>query len=571
MRRRLLTLLLAAMPEVSGAQVAPTPERQTLPSDIRREAVDRWNGASSSAIRTSERLEIAAGRAVRGDVIVLTGPLIIGGHVSGNVVALNADVTLESTARLDGDLLVVGGEVTGLNTARVAGRTRIYRQALQYREDGDRIVGTDESGSDDVVWWRRVENSREGNWSDVLRVVQAGPYNRVEGLPIELGPAIQRLTPWGSVNLNAAAIVRTGSSFGSEGSDIGQSFRAEVRVGRDRGIGVGGSAFNIVDAIESWQLSDLETALAAFVTRRDYRDYYQRHGGNAFLTLYGARNLSLTGSFGEERWSSRVLRNPFTLFNSNNPWRPNPIVDEGLFHLANVSLKFDTRTDPEDPWAGWYLSSDLEYGRGTSTTLLPVGFRPRSTFGDMTYTRGFFDLRRYNRLGPSAQLNIRMVLGGWIDGDPLPLQRRLSVDGPGALPGFDFRSARAGPDVGACNVGVIAPARPALCDRIALGQIEFRRDLKLDITSLWEDWPRHYRSARGDVAWVLFMDAGRGWIVDRPRDDLNFGSGEIPPLSSFRTDIGTGFDFGGIGIYGAKAISASTEPMNFFVRLRHRF
>src|SRR5262249_53940627 len=105
----------------------------------------------------------------------------------------------------------------------------------------------------------------------------------------------------------------------------------------------------------------------------------------------------------------------------------------------------------------------------------------------------------------------------------------------------------------------------------ALGQIEFRRDLKLDITSLWEDWPHHYRSSRGDVAWVLFMDGGRGWIVARPHDDLHFGSGRIPPLGSFRTDVGTGFDFGGMGICGAKAISAWNEPMNFFVRLRHRF
>lgn len=569
MRKRFLTLLLAALPGMALAQT--TLERQPLPGDVRREVVDRWNGASASSVRSSERLEIPAGRDVHGDVLVRGGPLIVGGHVAGNVLALNSDVTIAPSARLDGDLLVVGGEVTGLNTARIAGRTRIYRQSLQYHEDGEHIVAIGETGGDDVVWWRRVERRREGsNWSDVLRVVQAGPYNRVEGLPIELGPAINRLTPWGSINFNGAAILRTGSSFGSEGSDIGQVIRGEVRVGGVRAVGIGGSAFNMVDAIEGWQLSDLETALAAFVTRRDYRDYYQRHGGNVFLTLYGQRHMSLTGSYGEERWSSRVLRNPFTLFNAKDPWRPNPVVDEGLFHLANLSFKFDTRTDPEDPWAGWYLSTDLEYGRGDSPTVQILGVRP-STLGDVAYTRGFLDMRRYNRLGPSAQLNMRVVVGGWLGGDPLPIERRLSVDGPGVLPGFDFRSARAGPDVSACNVNEFATTRPALCDRIALGQIEFRRDLKLDITSLWEDWPHHYRSSRGDVAWVLFMDGGRGWIVARPDDDLHFGSSRIPPLNSFRADVGTGFDFGGIGIYGAKAITVSNEPMNFFVRLRHRF
>jgi hypothetical protein len=581
MSRTFLTLLVAAAPALLGAQVTTVGERQSLPREVRREVIDRWNGANATALRTSARLEITPQQQVRGDVLVRNGPLIIAGHVSGNVLAMNSDVTIAPTARLDGDLLVIGGEVTGLNTARISGRTRIFRQSLVYREDGDHIVGIADDGSDDITWWRRLEPHREGNWSDVLRVVQAGPYNRVEGLPIQLGPAIHRLTPWGSIRVDAAAVVRTGSSFGSEGSDIGDNLRAEVRVGRGRGIGVGGSAFNVVDAVESWQLSDLETALAAFVSRRDYRDYYQRHGGNAFVTLYGARDLSLTGSFGEERWSTRVLRNPFTLFNSDDPWRPNPQVDEGLFHIATTSLKFDTRTDPDDPWSGWYLNADFEYGRGRITaTPLAVGTRSRALNDVTSYTRGFFDFRRYNRLGPSSQVNMRVVLGGWIDGDPLPIERRMSVDGPGTLPGYDFRSARAGPDVGACNVGASILARPALCDRIALAQIEYRRDLRLDITSLWQDWPHHYRSSHGDVAWVLFADAGRGWIVDNSlngsvpglnvRDPLIYGSGEFPSLSTFRSDVGLGLDFGGIGIYGAKAIVAS-EPMNFFFRLRHRF
>ena len=216
MRRRLLTLLLAAVPGIGRAQQVRSAERQPLPADVRREVVGRWNGTNATALRSSERLAIEAGREVRGDVFVRNGPLILAGRVTGNVVALNSDVTLAPTARLDGDLLVVGGEVTGLNTARIGGGTRIYRQSLAYREEGDHIVATDEAGSDDAIWWRRLERHREGNWSDAVRVVQAGPYNRVEGLPIELGPAIHRLTPWGSIRFNAAAVVRTGSSFGSE-------------------------------------------------------------------------------------------------------------------------------------------------------------------------------------------------------------------------------------------------------------------------------------------------------------------------------------------------------------------
>ena len=369
-------------------------------------------------------------------------------------------------------------------------------------------------------------------------------------------------TPWGSVRLDAAAVVRTGSTFEEGRGDVGHDVRTELRFGHHTGIGAGGRLFNIVDPVEAWQLSDLETALAAFVARRDYRDYYERHGANAFVTLFGSRNLSLTGSYGQERWASRELRNPFTLFNGERPWRANPTVDEGLFNIGDVSLRFDTRTDPEDPWSGWFLNADVEHGEGTVAepaiqSVLHAG-------DEIAYNRGFLDLRRYNRLGPAAQLNMRVVLGGWLSGDPLPVERRLSVDGPGVMPGFGFRDVMAGENVGTCNESPVVNAMGAMCDRIALAQIEYRGDLKLDFSGDWEDWPRHYHSAHGDVTWVFFADAGRGWNAAST-------SWTFPALSTFRSDVGLGLDIGGIGVYAAKAVSPSNEPVNFFIRLRHRF
>jgi hypothetical protein len=168
---------------------------------------------------------------------------------------------------------------------------------------------------------------------------------------------------------------------------------------------------------------------------------------------------------------------------------------------------------------------------------------------------------------------MRVVLGGWLGGDPLPLERRLSVDGPGALPGYDFRNPTTGVDAGTCSNGFV-PGQPAECDRIALAQVEYRGDLRLDFMSFWggEDWPRRYHSAHGDVVWVLFADAGRGWLVGTPAvPGLTYGASAIPPLSTLRSDIGLGLDFAGIGIYAAKSASPPNEPINFFVRLRHRF
>jgi hypothetical protein len=573
MRRTLLTLLLVTMPGAVGAQGAPS-ERQPLPIDVRREIVARWNARSATALVATDQLQIAEGHEVRGDVLVRKGPLVIAGRVIGNVLAVNSDVTLLPTARVEGDILVIGGELSGRTSARVAGSTRIYRQDFLFREDGERIADAEADAASDEAWWRKFDRRRDGNWSEALRIVQAGAYNRVEGLPVQIGPVLQRRTPWGSLHFDGAVVVRTATSFNAQRGDAGYRLRGEVRFGDAKAIGVGATAFSVVDPVEDWQLSNLETALAAFVVRRDYRDYYHRHGGQGFVTLYGARNLSWTASYGEARWSTRDAKKPLTIFDNGKAWRPNPAVDEGLFHVAGTRLSFDTRTDPNDPWSGWYLNADIERGRGSLSQIAPTSATRTLTAGSKTdYTRGFFDFRRYNRLGPKAQLNMRIALGGWLGGDPLPLERRVSVDGPGVLPGFDFRSARTTPNVGTCNTASAAAVagRPTECERMALAQIEYRGNLRLDVLNIWSDWPRHYHSEDGDAAWVLFADAGRGWLVGPSDGSLTYTDDAFPPVSTFRTDLGLGLDFGGVGIYVTKALSTSAEPINYFVRLKHRF
>ena len=141
MRRTLLILLAALSPIAAGAQPGPVSDRQQLPADVRREVADKWN--RQNALRSSERLEIEAGQEVTGDVAVQRGPLVIAGHIVGSVLAINSDVVLRPTARIDGNLLVVGGEVDGRNSAFIGGSTRIYRQSLLYRTEGDRVIPSD--------------------------------------------------------------------------------------------------------------------------------------------------------------------------------------------------------------------------------------------------------------------------------------------------------------------------------------------------------------------------------------------------------------------------------------------
>ena len=103
-----------------------------------------------------------------------------------------------------------------------------------------------------------------------------------------------------------------------------------------------------------------------------------------------------------------------------------------------------------------------------------------------------------------------------------------------------------------------------------MAQVEYRGSLHIDIGDWREDAGR-YVGARTDGSWVMFADAGRGWMVGTPSGDTTYPNDILPPTRTFRSDIGLGFDFGGLGIYAAKAVSDPDEPVNFFLRLHRRF
>lgn len=569
--RRVALAFCALIGTVAGAQDRDIRiERSGLPRDVAREATRLFN--ESAAMRATGRVEIDEDRVIEGDLAVLDGPLFISGRVKGRVLAINSDVVLKSSARIDGDLLVVGGEVEGRHAAYVGGEIRIYRQQLQYVRDGDLIRPERETlASDETGWWRRWDRTQRR--SDSKLFVAAGVYNRVEGLPITIGPQIYHSDEWGSAKIDAHAIVRTETSFNGQEDDIGHNVNVEVKFGRRGGLMLGGRAYNNLESVEHWQLGKTEASLSAFVIRRDYRDYYERRGGQARAGLFLRRGADITVSYSDENWAARAEEAPWTLFKRGVAWRPNPIFDQGAMKILNTTLRIDSRNDNSSPWSGWFVNADLEHGDGT---ILSYGPRsaplttPATGDVEVQYSRAFLDLRRYNRVSPDAQLNFRVVAGGWVNGDPLPLQRRFAVDGPGGVPGYDFRSQTA-LNMLTCTTGAYAAGVPGQCDRMALAQVEYRGDLHFDLFTDWED--DHYMRSHTDGVWVFFADAGRGWLVGQPSagDELTFSRSQLPKLSTFKTDLGIGLDFDVFGLYVAKAMSQPKEPANFFVRVRHRF
>lgn len=577
------TLLLAAALFVSqpalaaGQQPAVNPSaahRGPPPRAVVREALAVYNAPGT--LRSMGPLSVDSSRVVQADVAVVDGPLTVAGHVTGRVVAINADVQLGSGARVDGDLLVVGGEVRADSGARVSGDVRIYRERMAVREEGDFLVPADTSGGMqgglEELWlqWR----TREPRSGLRFNISSAKTYNRVEGLPILAGPEYRAPRSWGEARLSVLGVFRTAHDFRWDSENLGHDVSGELRLGRDRGLTLGGQLYDAVRPVEDWQLAADEVGLAAVILRRDFRDYYSAHGGRVTAGAFLGPDADLELSLADERWGARESREPFSIFRNGSPWRTNPDADAGRFHVAGARLRMDTRNVVDRPWSGLYLVAEYERGVGSVSHFAELSPGVRTTDQErVAYGRGSLDVRRYSRIAPGAQVNVRLVAAGWLHGDALPAQRRLSVGGPGTLPGYDFRGLAGSTDVGQCSTSTVPAGAPAQCDRVILAQVEYRGDLHLHDFGHVGDWMG--RGWRHGAQWVAFANSGRGWLVPTRggtvSPPLGLSSSSLPALSSFRTDLGVGVDLGTLGVYVARGISDAGQRTNVFLRLRQRF
>ena len=545
-----------------------------LSYDDASEIAYRFNSAAGR--RNTGATTIALGDSVNGNVAVLWGPLTIAGVVHGNVIVVNGSVTIEPTGHVDKDVIVTGGTISGADSAHVGGELRAHGEALRFHQAGDLIIAESPEGAEipDASWFkhwlRRHVRSRNGF------VIEGGTYNRVEGLPIIAGPSIRQNTGIGVLRVSALGIYRSADDFKWEGENLGWKASSELTVGGVRNVRVGIAGYDVVAPTESWQLRDVEVSLASFFLHRDYRDYYNTKGVHAWVGVHDGRTLSLELGVRNERWEPRETRDPYTLFRDGSMWRPNPVLDDGRLWLGEAIFRLDTRNNVGDPWTGWLIDATLETGGTDRLTLGPATFLARDSADGTTerarFTRLLSDFTRYNRVSPQSQLNFRLVIGAGFGGDALPLERRFSLGGAGTLPGYDFRNSGHGPDVLSCDGGRERIAgHPAQCDRMVLGQVEFRHDSRIRLFGRTDaDGAERFRVDRV-VALVAFADGGRGWITGPRFGELRYPSTSFPSLDSFKYDAGAGVDFHYIGVYIAKSITDWHNGANLVVRLRHRF
>ena len=269
--RGLLALGLVMLPAPAAAQRVGG-----VPRDVALEVTRLFNATTTRKVRGD--FTLAANDTVRGDLAVLNGNARLAGVVNGEVIVLNGDVVLVEGARLAKGLTVVGGTLQAPERPNVTGEIRVWSARYRYQESGDTLVADTDFLTRFSQW---VQEDDAGETESQLFFTSAHTYNRVEGLPIYVGPRFRARSGATRVRAELYGIFRTGDRLVWNDENLGHRALFEVRQGEQAGIAVGTRLFDEVDAMERWQLSDGEVGLATFLFSRDYRDYWERHGAQA--------------------------------------------------------------------------------------------------------------------------------------------------------------------------------------------------------------------------------------------------------------------------------------------------
>jgi cytoskeletal protein CcmA (bactofilin family) len=540
--------------------------RRLRTTGIEQWAVDVFNAPGT--LRTFGALTVDRDQRLDGDVAVLDGPVVVLGTITGDLVVINADVTIADGAVVERDVVVLGGRLEIAEGARVEGSTRRHSERVSVRRVGDRLelVGR----SRPARRWRGFDDRDRGRAYVVLGLRPT--YNRVEGLPLRLGAGIEWQAGATSGRIQGYGVFRTAGDFKSNREDIGYAVEGRIGFGTNAPrLTLGARGYDLVTPTQDWPLTPHEVGWATFLWHRDYRDYFLERGVAGFLTFTPATTVALTGEVARVEETSIAARDPWTPFRNAEAWRPNPLVDEGDFTLLRATAEYDSRPSDRSTRSGTLLRATWEHGIGDNVVEqpLPAAIRPALPASDYAFDRASVDLRRYQRIPGAGQLRLRGFWAGAVGGDPLPIQRRFSLGGPDPMNGYGFRAF-------ACNEALTDPAMPGLCDHVLLFQAEYRggfglhwlggdsydrRDRPDRRPGEW--WPEHGWDW-DDWDWfdgptlVLFTNAGTGWLKTSDGPD------------KLHWDVGAGLAFGSVGVYVARAIQED-EPIRVTLRIERRF
>jgi Omp85 superfamily domain len=537
------------------------------PPDVVTELIAFYN--DSSTTRMQGDVTLPAGTRFEGKLALYRGSLRVAGRVAGPIAVANGTLYLLPGSAVEGEILVVGGRLLRSEQVEHVGAQRVYWDAAPVvrSNDGQLALRERRRPLGEIATARTTFQA--GRVRTTLSLRTGGIYNRIEGLPVLFGPLFEFRPSAGTyARVDLRGILRTAGESTDLRSDFGYVARVDLRFAGRTEFGIGGRLYSEVQSIEDQPLSAGESGWSAFLLQRDYRDYFEREGVSGSVYIKPTSALRVEVSLSRDAENSVRAADPWSLLRNSDRWRRNPLIDDGHYFTSALRVEFDTRNDQYRPTTGWMIRADVEHltSDDIAPVALPVVVRPSPpTGGGYATDRLSIDIRRYSRLTPGLRVNARVRADGWIAGDRLPVQRRVSLGGPDLLPGFDFREFNCVPR------GFSDPSDPALCDRLIATQLEVRSRLGLNLG--------FHLPARGgnrpgrfigieEADLVLFSDAGKAWLAGAGPGQVPVN--RVPVLGEWALDLGLGLDAGEIGAYLAKSLS-SGEGVKFLVRLQRRF
>ena len=519
----------------------------------------------STTTRVEGDITLPEGSRFVGRLAVYRGTLRIGGRVDGPIAVANGTLHLLPGAEVRGDILVVGGRLIRAPVTHHSGRERVYWDAapVMKNEDGLLAIRERRRRIGDLAAART--SFQTGKVRTTLLLTTGGTYNRIEGLPIVFGPTFDlRTGQRSSLKLDLRGILRTAGGD-TRLADFGYEAKGEFRLDR---FGISGQVYSQLGPIEDHPLSLSEIGWASFLLQRDYRDYFDRRGYGG--TALGAGHpVAPPGGIASGGTRSARCAPPTRGRCSATAVPGGPIRRSTTGTTSRPAPRWTSTPGTSATCRAPAGSSAPRFEHSSTGDVTPVDLpelvRPPVPLGRRyEFYRLLLDFRRYTRITPYLRVNGRLRADGWVDGDRLSVQRRVSMGGPDILPGYDFRTFDCAPP------DFEDPAETALCDRVISAQVEVRTRVALNLGFRVGDREsgggRFIGIEEADL--VLLSDAGKGWLAGSGPGQVPVN--RIPSFDEWKVDVGLGLDAGEIGAYIAKGISEG-ESVKFLVRLQRRF
>lgn len=424
--------------------------------------------------------------------------------IHANVVVKAGDLTLHGY--IDGDVLVVGGNLYVKNGAVIAGNARVINGDV-IKEDGASIIGyVDKTSSSSTSYrenekkYTRSSTRLRPNWwlSDETNLDNfMFRYNRVEGIFLGLGS--EKRYYWdGRKNYSLYGSIGWGFKSHLWRGNIGLSRQFAFNDGQILEFGAEGHT--LTDTKDQWLIGLTENTLSSILIHEDHRDYFTREG-LGFNVAYSVEQDYFTSQLKVEylidKYSSLENRTEWSIFGGDKVFRLNPAIDDGKMRSILVSFGASTTTKTIRGPEGW-------------NAYVTAEFADKNFGSDFGFNQYIADVRRFQPLGRYDNLNLRFRVGA-ADGR-LPLQKTFEIGGLGSLPGFPFKYE--------------AGNRTMLLNAEYIIDSDF-----LDELDFWPGW------ILSGTNFIIFSDAGVARTVSNTASITDFGGLR---LSDFRHDVGVG-------------------------------